>query len=41
MMMIVVQKTVTMTVEKKTATVTMTAAYESDVYSECDQCGDE
>ena len=48
-MMIVVQKTVTMTVtvrvmstvEKKTVTVTMTAVYEIDVYSECDQCGDE
>ena len=46
--MIVVQKTVTMTVTvrvmstvEKTVTVTMTAVYEIDVYSECDQCGDE
>ena len=29
------------TVEKKTVTVTMRAVYEIDVYSECDQCGDE
>ena len=49
MMVIVVQKTVTMTVtvrvmstvKKKIVTVTMTAVYEIDVYSECDQCVDE